>query len=573
MPTTTGDTLLNEFAQPTLQDQHTLRTHVLHSGIELEQLGPKSPELADRGPQSPTQTSTIEAEYQRSHSSSPRSLPTAIPRFEGASRIPSPVSSLSSDHSQMYRRNQSSSQSRPSQGAPLPSTNEQQNGHINGRASGEAMDSHLEMRRKHPVLDTPSSSSQSEYLIAREEFTLDDDIPQNLQSGSKSTSFFEIPVEDQKNTMLLVLLYLLQGVPMGLATGSVPFLLKSHLSYGQIGVFSLAAYPYSLKLLWSPIVDAVWTPKLGRRKSWIVPIQIFSGLGMLYLGGNVDKMMELAGASDGSGVWSFTYWWFLLVFLCATQDIAVDGWALTLLTPESISYASTSQTIGLTAGHFLSYTVFLALNSPKFANHWFRTTPADNGILTLNSYLTFWGWAYLLVTLGLVLLKREEKTKTRDGVMEVYKHMGGILKLKPVQSIVIIHLIAKIGFQANEAVTNLKLLDKGFSQEDMALTVLLDFPVEVGLAYYAAKWSMNKHPIRVWSYAFLARLAAAVFAQGVVMLFPKDRVVGTGYLCMVIAQHMFSTVTGTIMFVAIAAFHAKISDPIIGGTYMTLLAT
>jgi PAT family acetyl-CoA transporter-like MFS transporter 1 len=29
----------------------------------------------------------------------------------------------------------------------------------------------------------------------------------------------------------------------------------------------------------------------------------------------------------------------------------------------------------------------------------------------------------------------------------------------------------------------------------------------------------------------------------------------------------------TVMFVAVSAFHAKISDPLIGGTYMTLLAT
>jgi PAT family acetyl-CoA transporter-like MFS transporter 1 len=34
--------------------------------------------------------------------------------------------------------------------------------------------------------------------------------------------------------------------------------------------------------------------------------------------------MKEAGETD-SGVWTFTWWWFALVFLCATQDIAVDG--------------------------------------------------------------------------------------------------------------------------------------------------------------------------------------------------------------------------------------------------------
>jgi hypothetical protein len=362
---------------------------------------------------------------------------------------------------------------------------------------------------------------------------------------------------------------------MGLATGSVPFLLKGkdyNLSYSALGVFSLASYPYSLKLLWSPIVDALWSSKVGRRKSWIMPIQMLSGIGMIWLGARVKNMMISAGADDGAGIWGFTWWWFFLVFMCATQDIAVDGWALTLLTPGNISYASTAQTVGLTAGQFMSYTVFLAFNAPDFANKWFRKTPSDIGVMTLGGYLTFWGWTYIIVTLGLAVLKREEKTKNEDGIWDVYKVMWGVLKLKNIQTIIIIHLIAKIGFQANDAVTNLKLIDKGFSQEDLALTVLIDFPFEIGLGYYAGKWSTTYTPMRLWCWGFVGRLIAAVIAQITVIIFPANGV-DTWYLLVVIAEHIFSTFTNTIMFVAVAAFHARIADPVIGGTYMTLLAT
>ena len=186
-------------------------------------------------------------------------------------------------------------------------------GSQNGAAQGK-MNEDIEMRRKLP----PRSSTQAS------DFSLDN-APVTPETPISNTSFFELPRQDRRNFMLLVLLYFLQGVPMGLAMGSVPFLLKSHLSYGQIGIFTLASYPYSLKLLWSPIVDAVWSPAIGRRKSWILPIQLCSGFGMLYMGGRAEKMMIAAGATDGSGVWTFTWWWFFLVFLCATQDIAVDG--------------------------------------------------------------------------------------------------------------------------------------------------------------------------------------------------------------------------------------------------------
>ncbi|RKU45394.1 hypothetical protein DL546_004521 [Coniochaeta pulveracea] len=426
----------------------------------------------------------------------------------------------------------------------------------------------VELRRKNLAHD--SSDAITANLMARETFTLDDPVPKTPTLNKHG--FFDLPLQDQRNFGLLVLLYFLQGIPMGLATGSVPFLLKDHMSYSQIGIFSLASYPYSLKLLWSPIVDALWSPKIGRRKSWILPIQLLSGIGMLWLGSTVNEMMSTTGKAGGVTVWGFTGWWFFLVLMCATQDIAVDGWALTLLTPGNVSYASTAQTVGLTGGTFLSYTVFLAFNSKDFANRWFRTVPQDHGLMDLSGYLTFWGWAYIAVTFGLALLKKEERTKNEDGVWDVYKIMWGVLKLKNIQTIIIVHLIAKIGFQANDAVTNLKLIDKGFGTENMALTVLIDFPFEIGLGYYAGKWSQEFTPMKLWTWAFMGRLLAAVLAQVTVAIFPAEGVTGW-YMLVVIAEHIFSTFTNTVMFVAVSAFHARIADPVIGGTYMTLLAT
>ncbi|KAL2161250.1 hypothetical protein VTH06DRAFT_8470 [Thermothelomyces fergusii] len=437
------------------------------------------------------------------------------------------------------------------------------------------MNTNVELQRRNVSHETSTSAGATKNLMERQSFSLDDPVPQTPTVNNHG--FFDLPKRDQRNFGLLVLLYFLQGVPLGLATGSVPFLLKNHLSYSEIGVFSLASYPYSLKLFWSPIVDAVWSPRLGRRKSWILPIQLLSGIGMLYLGSVVEGMMETMGKPGGPTVWGFTGWWFFLVLMCATQDIAVDGWALTLLTPGNVSYASTAQTVGLTAGQFLSYTVFLAFNSKDFANRWFRAEPLDHGLVSLGGYLTFAGWTYILVTAGLALFKREERTKNEDGIWDVYKIMWGVLKLKNIQAIILVHLIAKIGFQANDAATSLKLLDKGFGTDNMALTVLVDFPFEIGLGYYAGKWSQEYTPMRLWCWGFAGRLAAAVVAQLTVSIFPPAATAAGGvpawYLLAVVGQHVFSTFTNTVMFVAVAAFHARVADPAIGGTYMTLLAT
>jgi len=556
MPTDFGDSTLLNALQPDSHSSDTLPLQSLDNSTHSKSTSGTLHILED------TAVQELRAKPTSSHTHHSSEETVA-----GLSDSPDREDDLKDD--QMGRRKAKSPSNKPDW--PSSAVTDGQNGHANGSAK-DSMESQLGMRRKHPALEAPSdSSSQAAHLMSREGFSLDEP-PQTPNTPGPNLSFFDLPRQDRRNFLLLILLYFLQGIPMGLASGSVPFLLKEHLSYGQIGVFSLASYPYSLKLLWSPIVDAVWSPKLGRRKSWILPIQVCSGFGMIYLGGRVKEMMITAGASDGSGVWSFTWWWFFLVFLCATQDIAVDGWALTLLSPQNLSYASTAQTVGLTAGHFMSYTVFLAFNAPDFANRWFRSTRSNVGVMTLGGYLTFWGWAYLFVTLGLAVLKREDKTNDREGITEVYRSMLGVLQLKNIQSIIIIHLIAKIGFQANDAVTNLKLIDKGFSQEDMALTVLIDFPFEISLGYYAGRWSTANPPIHIWCFAFVGRLVAACLAQLTVMIFPANGV-QPWYLLTVIASHIFSTFTSTVMFVSISAFHAKIADPVIGGTYMTLLAT
>lgn len=168
----------------------------------------------------------------------------------------------------------------------------------------------------------------------------------NLKPKSSRNTSRSLNKIDRPAFIVLVILYLLQGVPVGLAFGSVPFILKSKLSYSQVGIFSLAAYPYSLKLLWSPIVDAIYHPAIGRRRSWIIPIQTISGLTLIYLGLKIDYLV----LDPEAHLKTITMCFFLLVFFCATQDIAVDGWALTCLSPECLSYASTAQTVGIILG-------------------------------------------------------------------------------------------------------------------------------------------------------------------------------------------------------------------------------
>ncbi|KAJ7693586.1 acetyl-coenzyme A transporter 1-domain-containing protein [Mycena rosella] len=382
------------------------------------------------------------------------------------------------------------------------------------------------------------------------------------QSGHSTHSLSN---EDKRAMVLLCVLYLIQGVPLGLALGSIPFILREHLSYSQLATFALSGYPYSLKLLWSPIVDSVFFVSIGRRKSWIIPMQIIVGTIMLYLSLNVQVLMD----DPSNHVTQLTFLFTSLVFFSATQDIAVDGWALTLLSPESLSYASTCQTIGLNTGFFASFTVFLAFNSEAFATKW--------GVphLTLSAYLKFWFVMSYAVSFWLLFFKKEKKEPLSDvdmSIKAVYKTIWTICKLRHVQLLVIMHLFAKVGFAANEAATSLKMVEKGFLREDLAIAVLIDFPFQITGGWLAANWSRGDYPLRPWLFAFWPRIGFAIIATLIVYWFPKPPIT-MGFFVFLIIHTVVSSFTSTVQFVGISAFHTRISDPLIGGTYMTLLNT
>ncbi|KAJ2786436.1 hypothetical protein GGI15_001526 [Coemansia interrupta] len=381
--------------------------------------------------------------------------------------------------------------------------------------------------------------------------------------------------KDFGNIVLLIALYWLQGIPLGLAHGSIPFLLKEKLSYAQVGLFSLAGYPYSLKLFWSPIVDSLYDRKFGRRKSWIVPIQFVLAIVFWWMGSHIDSLIR----NPADNIYEITYLFLAIVFLGATQDIAVDGWALTLLSKENLSYASTCQTVGINCGFFLSFTVFLALNSSEFSNKYIFSTPRDEGFLQLGSYMAFWSLIYVLVTMYLILFKVETQPTDRGddqeaeyGLVETYQTIWRICKLPHMKLFIIVLFFAKIGFIPNDSITKLKLIEHGLHKEDMALAVLIDFPVQIFFGYYAARWSQGESKMKPWRVAFILRLACAALSMATVHYFPQTGLTNW-YFCIVILTKVTSSMASTVQFVGLSAFITQIADPVIGGTYMTLLNT
>jgi hypothetical protein len=97
--------------------------------------------------------------------------------------------------------------------------------------------------------------------------------------------------------------------------------------------------------------------------------------------------------------------------------------------------------------------------------------------------------------------------------------------------------------------------------------------------YYAAKWSSGDRPLRPWMFGFYGRLVAAFVGMVVVAYYPKNGVDNV-YLTIVMLATVLSSFMNSkncsniaIQFVGMGSYFTKISDPAIGGTYMTFLNT
>lgn len=195
---------------------------------------------------------------------------------------------------------------------------------------------------------------------------------------------------------LQLVLYTLQGLPMGLAS-SVPIMLttanhnNSNINYHLLSMFSLVSWPFSLKLLWAPIVDCVSFERFGRRKFWLVSTQLISSILMICLSDYVDVWMM---SENGFMLTSFFGGLFTLM---ATQDIAVDAWAITMLPKNQAYLASYMNSIGQGIGVYIGKGFYLSVSD----------------FITLGNFSRYAGWVMLAVTVYVIFVP-ERKTEEEE---------------------------------------------------------------------------------------------------------------------------------------------------------------
>jgi len=117
------------------------------------------------------------------------------------------------------------------------------------------------------------------------------------------------------------------GLPLGLIWIAIPtWLAREGVDIKIIGLFTLAQAPWSFKFLWSPLMDryALPLPRLGRKLGWTLATQI----ALLIL---TFVLSDVATRPDA--IWIIGTLALAIAFASASQDIAIDAYAVEVLEP------------------------------------------------------------------------------------------------------------------------------------------------------------------------------------------------------------------------------------------------
>lgn len=148
-------------------------------------------------------------------------------------------------------------------------------------------------------------------------------------------------VYGQWHMVVLLLLGFSSGLPLVMLGQPLQALLTdSGVGIITIGLFALAGLPYSLKFLWSPLLDR-FTPTLpgrlhhSRRRGWLFILQILLLIALILLGGQNPQETEVLFALV-LGV----------AFLSASQDIVVDAYRTDILTEPEMGAGVAAYVLG-----------------------------------------------------------------------------------------------------------------------------------------------------------------------------------------------------------------------------------
>lgn len=178
--------------------------------------------------------------------------------------------------------------------------------------------------------------------------------------------------------MALLMLGLASGLPLYLTNKTLQaWLTVEGVDLASIGKLSLFSLPYSLKFLWSPLLDRFVPPFLGRRRGWLVITQVGLTLAI--------AAMSLHKPSQSLKLLAVNV--LLIAFLSATQDIAFDAYRADVLEPHEMGAGAAVAVLGYRIALLLTGSLALILADHIPWNHVYLILAA---LMSMSLFFSIW---------------------------------------------------------------------------------------------------------------------------------------------------------------------------------------
>ena len=348
-----------------------------------------------------------------------------------------------------------------------------------------------------------------------------------------------------RKLFVLSVLYFVQGLPYGFQATALPVYLRQEgVSLEGIGLASALALPWMFKFIWGPWVDRFGSERFGRRRSWILPLQVALAL----------VCAAAAWVEPDGGLTALLVLVLLMNLFAATMDVAVDGLAVDVLEEHELGYGNIAQVVGYKVGMLTGGGLLV----------WASGDIGWRGL--------FWSMAGLILLAIIVTATFKEVTrsgKTGESavtVVDVLRTLGRALRLPGAGWVIAFIATYKLGETLADAMFRPFLVDAGYSASQIGLWV-----GTYGLIFSLAG-------------SFLGGLAASRFgllpAVAVAATLRALAVGGEWWLSLVdpTPLRVISVVAaeqafGGALTTAIFAFMMSRVDKRIGATHYTVLAT
>jgi MFS transporter, PAT family, beta-lactamase induction signal transducer AmpG len=213
-----------------------------------------------------------------------------------------------------------------------------------------------------------------------------------------------------------------------------------------IGVMSYVALPYLLKPLWAPFVDRYPVPWLGRRRGWVLVMQLALAAGIALL----------AFQSPAASLSAVAVCATLIVFCSATQDIAVDAYRTDVSLPGERGPAAAAANLGYRTASYLALAVALIV-----ADH-FGWRPA---------FLTVGALMLLFCVATALAPSTQNRYRPRSLGESVIEPLRELLGTPSALTFIAVVLLFKIGDAfANKLFTPF-MMDVGFSKTEIGIII------------------------------------------------------------------------------------------------------